>query len=41
MHDKFDVEDLQFIAITVRLIWLKCNDVVFSGEFLAPSAVIR
>jgi hypothetical protein len=41
MHDKFDVEDLQFIAITARLIWLRRNDVVFGGEFLSPSAVIR
>jgi hypothetical protein len=35
------VEDLQFIAITARLIWLRHNDVVFGGEFLAPSIVVR
>ena len=41
MLDKFDVEDLQFIAITARLIWLRRNDVVFGGEFLTPLAIIH
>jgi hypothetical protein len=40
LQEKFDEHDLQFIAITARLIWLRRNEVVFGGEFLAPSDII-
>jgi hypothetical protein len=41
LYDKFEAEDLQFIAITARLIWLWRNDVVFGGDFLSTSIIIR
>jgi hypothetical protein len=40
LQDKFDEQDLQFIAITARLIWLRRNDVVFGGDFQAPSTIV-
>jgi hypothetical protein len=39
--EKFGEEDMQFIAITARLIWFRRNEVVFGGDFSTPAAIIR
>ena len=41
LHDKLGEEDMQLIAITARLIWLRHNEVIFGGDFLAPSIKVR
>lgn len=41
LHDKFGEEDIQLIAITARLIWLRHNSVVFGGEFLPLASLAR
>jgi hypothetical protein len=34
LQGKFGMEELQFIVITARLIWLWRNEVVFGGNFV-------
>jgi hypothetical protein len=41
LHDKLSEEDLQLVAFTARLIWLRRNEVVFGGELTAPPIIFK
>jgi hypothetical protein len=38
---RLDVEEMQLMVTVARQIWLRRNSVIFWGEFLAPSTLVR
>jgi hypothetical protein len=41
LYRKLDADQLQFVAITMRLLWLRRNTWVFYGVFQTPAGLVR
>jgi hypothetical protein len=41
LHGHFEEDEMQLIALTARLIWLRSNAFVFEGRFTPPLEVVR
>jgi hypothetical protein len=41
LYQKLDVDQLQLVAITMRLLWLRRNTWVFDGVFQTPTSLVR
>ncbi|XP_059455066.1 uncharacterized protein LOC132185289 [Corylus avellana] len=39
--ERLNAEQMQLVAMVARLIWLRRNSVVFGGDFLDPSSLLR
>jgi serine protease inhibitor ecotin len=38
---KLDDEELQLAIVVARLIWLRCNNMVFGGKFMSPVQILE